>query len=145
MRHYGQAVKLDPKCGAAYDMLAISAEEKGDLVGSWHGEKIDRALEIGMEMAQRFPDEAASIISYLGTRARTTEKARAIYELLHDKFTKASVGTPPALFSIDLKADRARALAVAQEMVKLSPENKIWPLLVTCAQAVIDSDGLIYF
>ncbi|MSU25573.1 MAG: redoxin domain-containing protein [Opitutus sp.] len=167
VRCYEQAVKLNPKLGNAWDMLAISAEEKGELarsrelhrkavdaepdnislwrhlVGAWHEENIDHAVELGMEMAQRFPDGAASIISYLATRARTIEKSRAILELLHDKFAKASVGSLPALFSIYLSTDRPRALALAQEMVKLSPENKVWPVLVAYAQAVIESDGLI--
>ena len=165
--YYEAAVKLDPKFGAAWDMLAIAAEEKGDLalnralhrkavdaepdnislwrhlVGAWHEENIDHAVELGMEMSKRFPDEAASIISYLATRARTVEKSREILELLRTKFAKASVGSLPSLFSIYLSSDRAQALALAQEMVKLVPDNKVWPVLVAYAQAVIDSDALI--
>ena len=167
VRYYETAVKLDPKFGAAWDMLAISAEEKGDLalnralhrkavdaepdnvslwrhlVGAWVTEDIDRALALGLEMSQRFPDGAASIIGYLATRAKTVEKSRAIYELLREKFPKESVGALPSLFSIYLQTDRARALALAQDMVKLTPDNKVWPTLVTCAQTLLDADALI--
>jgi len=167
VRHYEQAVKLDPKLGNAWDMLAISAEEKGDLagsralhrkavdaepdnvalwrhlVGAWVTADIDRAVALGLEMSQRFPEGAAGIIGYLAMRAKTIEKSRAIYELLREKFPKESVNGLPALFSIYLQTDCAKALALAQEMVKLAPDNKVWPGLVTCAQTLIEADALI--
>jgi thiol-disulfide isomerase/thioredoxin len=167
LRYYEQAVKLDPKLGLAWDMLAINAEAKGDLarsrelhrkavdvepdnvalwrhlVGAWREADIDRAVAIGLEMAERFREGAAGIIGYLATRARTVEKSRQIYELLREKFPRESIGAQPALFSLYLQSDRAKALALAQEMVKLAPADKVWPGLAACAQTLIAADALI--
>jgi thiol-disulfide isomerase/thioredoxin len=166
-RYFEQAVKIDPKFGEAYDALALCAEVRGDLelsrdyhrrsveaepdnislwrhyVGSWVTTDIDRGVATGLDMAKRFPDEAASIIGYLATRCRDEVKSRQILELLHEKFAKASASNLSALFSIYLKADPAKALAFAQEMTALVPDNKSWPVLVEYAQAVIAADGLI--
>jgi thiol-disulfide isomerase/thioredoxin/Tfp pilus assembly protein PilF len=165
LRHFERTVQLDPKCGDAYDSLAIHAEIRGQLersreyhrksvevqpedvklwrhyVGSMLGADIDRAVTTGLEMAKRHPDDAASIISYLATRARTEAKAQEIYELLRTKFAKASVRALTGLFSIYLRTDAARALALADEMLALAPDNKEWPVLATYAKAVRDLDG----
>jgi len=167
VRHFEAAVKLNPKFGAAYRMLAICAEVRGELGKSrdylrraveaepdnpqmWrsyvaeHRESdINKGIALGLEMAQKFPDEAASIIGYLATRQRNEAKSREIYELLREKFPKASASSLTSLFSIYLKSDRAKALALAQEMVALVPDNKQWPVLVDYAKALNESDALI--
>jgi Tfp pilus assembly protein PilF/thiol-disulfide isomerase/thioredoxin len=166
-RCFEQAVNLDPKFGAAYDSLAICAEVRGKLelardynrraveaepdnvglwrhyVGSFVNDDIDRGVAAGMEMAKRFPDGAASIIGYLATRCRDEAKARQVWELLREKFPVASAGNLPALFSIYLKTDPAKAIQLARDMSALVPDNKLWPVLVGYAQPVIDTDRLI--
>ena len=165
LRHYERTVQLDPRCGDAYDSLAIHAEIRGQLersrelhrksvevqpqdvklwrhyVGSMLGAGIDRAVATGLEMAKLHPDEAASIISYLATRARTEAQAQEIYELLRTRFTKASVRALTGLFSIYLRTDAARALALADEMLALAPDNKEWPVLAEYAKAVRSLEG----
>ncbi len=167
VRHFETAVKLDPKCGAAYRMLAICAEVRGQLEQSrnylrlaveaepdnpamWrsyvaeHRETdINQGIALGLEMAKKFPDEAASIIGYLATRQRNEAKAREIYELLREKFPKAAASSLTGLFSIYLRTDPAKALPLAQEMIALVPDNKQWPVLASYAQAVLAADGLI--
>lgn len=165
--YFEQAVKIDPEFGDAYDALALCAEVRGDLdlsrdyyrrgveaepdnltlwrhyVGSWVNGDLDRGVAIGLEMAKRFPDGAASIIGYLATRCRDEAKSRQILELLHEKFPVAAASNLTALFSLYLNSDPAKALSLAREMSGLLPENKQWPVLVNYAQAVIDTDKLI--
>jgi thiol-disulfide isomerase/thioredoxin len=167
VRHFEAAVKLDPKCGPAFRMLAICAEVRGQLAKSrdylrqaveaepdnpqmWrsyvaeHRESdINRGIALGLEMAKKFPDEAASIIGYLATRQRNEAKALEIYELLREKFPKASASNLTTLFSLYLKSDAPKALALAEQMVGLVPENKQWPVLVDYAKAVRNTDPLI--
>ncbi|MDB6128000.1 MAG: redoxin protein [Verrucomicrobia bacterium] len=167
LRHFEAAVKLDPKCGDAYGALATCAEVRGKLeqsreylrlaveadpdnatswrhyIAEYREADIDKGIALGLEMAKKFPDEAASVLGYLATRQRNEAKAREIYELLHAKFPKAAARNLTSLFSIYLKSDRAKALALAQEMAALVPENKEWPVLVDYAKALIDSDAFI--
>ena len=162
-----QAVKLNAQCSRAYDMLAIGAEVRGDLAGSreWYRRELaacpddvtlwrhyvgsfvyddlDGGVAAGLEMAKKFPDGAASIISFLATRSRDEAKARQILELLREKFPVASASNLTALFSIYLKSDPAKALLFARDMAALVPDNKQWPVLVNYAQAVNDTDALI--
>jgi len=167
VRHFEAAVKLNAKCGAAYDMLAICAEVRGNLeqsrayfrsaveaepdnvslwrhwVGSFVTGDVDRGVAAGLEMAQRFPDGAASIIGYLATRLRDERKAREIFELLLEKFPKASVGNLTTLFSAYLKDNSPQALALAEQMIASAPENKQWLVLRDYARAVRYADSLI--
>jgi len=172
-RHFEAAVKLDPKFGDGYSMLALCAETRGNLTQSleyrrlaveaepdnvklWssyvaaHREAdIDKGLAIGLEMAKKFPDEAAVIIGYLARGERNAAKAQQIYGLLLEKFPNRKllagrgwiIGT--SIFSNYLESDRGRALAFAQEMAAFAPDNKLWPALVAYAQALIDSDVLM--
>lgn len=167
LRHLETAVRIDPKCGAAYDMLAICAEVRGELaqsvrylrqavevepdnptnwrhlIGALREADVDEGLRLGLEMAKRFPDQAAGIIGYLAMRQRDERKGREIYELLREKFPKAAAGNLTGLFPLYLKSDPAQALALAEEMAALVPDNKQWPVLVGYAKAVRDTDSLI--
>lgn len=140
VRHFEAAVKLDPKCGAAHDMLGICAEVRGRLdesrehhrraveaepdnitlwrhyVGSWVTGDVNRGLAIGREMGRRFPAEAASIMGYLAMRSRSEAAARGIYEMIQKEFPQDSAGSITGLFSIRLKEDRAAALALARSV-----------------------------
>lgn len=166
-RFFQQAVKLDPNFGQAYDALALCAEIRGDLPGSlaFHRKSVEvepdnvtlwrhlvgslkesdteEAIALGLKMAERFPDDASSILGYLATRSREEAQALRIYELLRERFPKASVRSLTGLFNLYLKSDRIRALELARQMVQLSPESKEWPVLVAYAQALIDTDTLL--
>lgn len=167
VRHFEAAVQLDPKCGSAYDMLAICAEVRGNLeqsreyhrkavevqpdnvtlwrhyIGSLREADVDKGLEVGMEMAMRFPDGAASIMGYLATRQRDEAKGRQIYKMLRAKLPKESVNSLTGLFSLYLKSDRAKALPLAQEMITLAPDNKQWPVLRDYAKALQESEAFL--
>lgn len=167
LHHFEAASKLDPKSGQIYDSLALCAEVRGDLplslsyrrkavevepeniavwrhlIGELREANVDEGIALGLEMAKRFPDDAASIIGYLATRQRDEAKSRQIYELLREKFPKAAAPNLTGLFSIYLKTDAPKALALAQQMVPLVPDNKVWPVLMDYAQAVIGADALI--
>lgn len=159
-RLFEEAAAIDPACGDAFDSLAIHAEIRGDLelsrrffrravdadpdgVTFWRhhvaaqlGIGMDAALAAGLEMARRFPDEAASIIGYLASRARTEDEALRVHELLRERFRKASARSLTGLFAIYQRRDPARALALAEEMRKDFPEVKEWGVLADYARAV---------
>ena len=170
--YYKEAVKLDPKCGPAWDNLGIAAEEHGDLelsreyekkayqawpndatmwrhyLGSYTSiptpENIREAEKIVLDGADKFPDEAARMLGY--TAGRTTDKsqAQAMYELLLQRFPKQAKGyTLMPLFSIYLGTDRAKAMALADQMVKNDPADKDWPQLKNYVQTLDDADSLI--
>ena len=164
---YEHAVNLDPKYGPAYDMLGISADEKGDgplsrefhrkateawpdnvsfwrhYVGSWAGTNLKKAVDLALQGADRFPEGAASIAGYLAGRATTVREAREIYEAIRRKFPRQSIYGYTTLFSIYLAEDRDHALSFAQELVTLAPENKDWPLLVHYAEALMEAESLL--
>ncbi|MFM8617605.1 MAG: redoxin domain-containing protein [Opitutaceae bacterium] len=159
-RLFEEAVVIDPACGDAFDSLAIHAEIRGDLelsrklfrravdadpesvtfwrhhVASQLGVGMDAALAAGLEMARRFPDDAASIIGYLASRARTEDEALRVHELLRERFRKASARSLTGLFAIQQRRDPARALAFAEEMRRDFPEVKDWVVLADYARAV---------
>lgn len=167
MGHFEKAVQVDPRCGAAYGMLAICAEVRGQLaqsigylrkavevepdeaghwrslIGALREVDVDEGVRLGLEMAKRFPDQAASIIGYLAVRQRDERKSREIYELLREQFPKAAARNLTGLFAIYLKADPGQALALAEQILALAPDDKQWPVLVEYARAVRDTDGLI--
>jgi len=172
VEYYKQALKLDPHCGPAYDMLAIAAEEHGDLALSqeyarkayeaWPGdehlwshylgaytsvptpENIAKAEQIALEGATKFPEEAARMLGYTAGRTTDDAQARQIYELLQQKFPKEAKGyTLIPLFDLYLKSDRAKALELANELMKADPSDKQWPPLKSYAQALTDADALI--
>jgi len=159
-RLFEEAVALDPACGDGFDSLAIHAEIRGELeasralfrravdadpasvtfwrhhVASQLGVGMDSAVAAGLEMARRFPDDAASIIGYLASRARTEDEAWRVHELLRERFRKASARSLTGLFAILQRRDPARALALAEEMRKDFPEVKEWVVLADYARAV---------
>ena len=159
-RLFEEAVALDPACGDGFDSLAIHAEIRGELdasralfrravdadpasitfwrhhVASQLGVGMDAALAAGLEMARRFPDDAASIIGYLASRARTEDEALRVHELLRERFRKASARSLTGLFAILQRRDPARALALAEEMRKDFPEVKDWVVLADYSRAV---------
>ena len=167
VRHFEAAVKLDPKCGDAFDMLGICAEVRGNLaqsiayhrqsivadptnvtlwrhlIGSLREADVDEGVKLGREMQKRFPEDAAYIVSYLATRQRDEAKARQIFEVLRKDFLPAAAGNLTGLFSLYMKSDRPKALALAKEMAALVPKNAQWPVLVNYAQALVEADALI--
>ena len=167
-----EAIKLDPKYGPAYDMLSIAAEEHGDLelsreyarkgheawpdnITIWrhylgtftaagNTPDLEKAKEIGLQMAEKFPSHGTYMLGYIAGRSTDEKQTRELYELLWQKFPKAATGsTLMPLFDIYMKTDRAKALGLAEEMVKSDPANKDWPLLKAYAQTVLDAEGLI--
>ncbi|MFM1749839.1 MAG: hypothetical protein RLZZ188_3505 [Verrucomicrobiota bacterium] len=164
---FQRAAEMDPRCGDAFDSLAIHAEIRGELelsrrlfrqavdadpegVTFWRhhvaaqlGAGLDAALEAGHEMSRRFPDEAASIIGYLATRARTESDAVRVYELLRARFPRAAARSLTGLFAILQRTDPAKALALAEEMSALAPDVKDWPQLAAYARAVAGAEAAI--
>lgn len=172
VRYYKQAVKIDPKCGPAWDNLGIAAEEHGDLelsreyekkayeawpnnatmwrhyLGSYTSiptpENIAEAQKIILDAAEKFPDEAARMLGYTAGRTTDQAQARAMYELLLQRFPKQAKGyTLMPLFSMYLKSDRAKAIALADQMIKNDASDKEWPLLKNYAQTMNDAESLI--
>lgn len=170
--YYKQALKLDPHCGPAYDMLGIAAEEHGDLelsqeyarkayeawpddedfwrhyVGAYTAvptpENIARAEQIVLDGADKFPEEAAGMLSYTAGRTTDEAQARQMYELLRQRFPKDAKGYAMIpLFALYLKSDRDKALQLADAMVQADPKGKQWPELKAYAQALIDADALM--
>lgn len=170
--HYKQAIKIDPHYGPAYDMLAIGAEEHGDLelsreyarkgheawpdnVTIWRhylgcytalGDAADlaKAKDLALEMAEEFPTEGASFLGYIASRSLDQAQARETYELIQQKFSSAASGsTLQPLFNIYMETDRAKALNLANERVKYEPANKEWPLLRDYAKTIAESEKLI--
>lgn len=157
---FQRAAEMDPRCGDAFDSLAIHAEIRGELelsrqlfrravdadpegVTFWRHHVaaqlrvgMEAALDAGLEMARRFPDEAASIIGYLATRARTEAEALRVHELLRARFPRAAARSLTGLFAILQRTDPAKALALAEQMSELAPEVKDWPQLAAYARAV---------
>src|SRR5258705_10173379 len=143
VEYYKQAIKIDPKYAPAYDMLGISAEEHGDLelsrdyerkaheswpnnitfwrhyAGSWVDADLNKARELAMQMAEKFPEEGARMLGYVASRSTDESQTREIYETLRRKFPKAATGyTLVPLFNIYLKTDRPNALMLDDEMLK---------------------------
>ncbi len=172
VEYYKQALKLDPHCGPAYDMLASIAEEHGDLALSqeyarkayeaWPGDEhlwshylgaytsvptpanIAKTEQIALEGATKFPEEAARMLGYTAGRTTDNQQARQIYELIQQKFPKEANGhTLIPLFNLYLKADRAKALELANELMKSDPSDKQWPRLKSYAQALTHADALM--
>ncbi|HEY3928275.1 MAG TPA: redoxin domain-containing protein [Candidatus Koribacter sp.] len=172
VNYYKQAIKLDPKCGPAYSMLATAAEEHGDLDLSreyakkayeawpddehfWGGyissytavptpENLEKAKEIELEGAAKFPEEAVHMLSYTAGRTTDEAQARQLYELVKQRFPKDAKGyTMVPLFNLYLKSDQSKALELANEMVRVDPKDKTWPLLKDHAQALHDADALL--
>jgi len=172
VNYYKQAVKLDPHCGPALDSLGIADEEQGDLAGSqeyakkayeawpndahlWRHyigaytaeptpENIEKAKEIALDGATKFPEEAANMLSYTAGRTTDEAQARAIYELVEQRFPKDAKGyTLIPLFNLYMKSDRAKALALADSMVKADEKDKQWPQLKAYVHALHDADALI--
>jgi thiol-disulfide isomerase/thioredoxin/Tfp pilus assembly protein PilF len=170
--YFKQALKIDPNCGPAYDMLAIDAEGRGDLKLSleyarkayeaWPGdehiwghyvaaytsqptpENLAKAEQIDLDGAKKFPDEAARTLGYIAGRSTDDRQARTLFELMRERFPDHAKGyTLIPLFNLYLKSDRAKALALATDMVKGDPSNKQWPQLENYAQALLDTDALV--
>lgn len=170
--YYKQALKLDPQCGPAYDSLAIAAEEHGDLelsreyarkaseawpddvhlwrhyIGAYTSvptrENVAKAEEIALQGATKFPEEAANMLSYTAGRTTDDEQARQMYELVEQRFPKEAKGyTLIPLFNLYLKSDRAKALTLADAMVKGDPKDKQWPPLKAYAEALEETDSFI--
>ncbi|HEY3927992.1 MAG TPA: redoxin domain-containing protein [Candidatus Koribacter sp.] len=171
VEYYKQAVKLDPHCGPALDSLGIAAEEHGDLelsedyarrayeawpddahlwrhyVGAYTSvptqENIEKAKQIVLAGADKFPEEAANMLSYTASRTTDETQAREMYELVQQRFPNGAKGyTLIPLFNLYMKSDRAKALALADSMVKADAKDKQWPQLQSYAKALTDADDL---
>jgi thiol-disulfide isomerase/thioredoxin len=164
---YEIALKLDPKYGPAYDMLGISEDEKGNgpksrefhrlateswpdnvgfwrhYVGSWESADLKKGVALALQGAERFPEGAPSIAGYLAGRAKTEKESQEIYEAIRAKFPHQSIYGYSTLFSIYLGQNPTHALAFAQELTALAPDNKDWPMLVHYAQALVDAESLL--
>ena len=75
-----EAIKLDPKFGPAYDMLAISAEEHGDL---------DLSREYGRKAHEAWPNDVTLWRHYMGTY---TAIGDANLNKAHVRYLEASCG-----------------------------------------------------
>lgn len=183
--YYKKAIALDPSYGAAYDMLSIAAEAQGNLEQSrayeakahqvWPTDKtiwrhylgtftttgdsadLERAKEIALEMAGTYPQQAVSMLAYVAGRSTDPAQARAMYELLRQKFPQEVGGnelTP--LFALDMASDPQSALELATAAQKADATKKssssaeddasaakLWNSLADYASAVVKARRLI--
>ncbi len=164
---YEKAIQLDPKYAPAYDMLAISEDEKGNeklsleyaqkATESWPGDlgfwrhyvaasgsaDLKKGVALALAGADRFPEGAASIAGYLAGRAQSPQETREIFEAIRAKFPHQALYNYTVLFSLYLQSDRPRALHLAQDLAALEPKNKDWPLLLHYAEALDQADAAI--
>ena len=150
---YREALKLDPSSRRAYNSLSLIDEVRGDLNASredmrraveanpndpsylfYYARKfqhVDSAecTRLSLQVVERFPssERAAQALYWLAADARDTKIKIHYLEILKekfppDKFNWSSSGMT-MLFTVYDKSDRPRALALANEMVKLEPQD----------------------
>lgn len=165
-RYFEEMLQLDPHSGDALSMLALHAEIRGDLaqrdalrrqsvtvqperadlwrslVAALAETNVAEAVKAALEMGQRFPEPAASILSYVAGRVEDGE-SRRLYELILGKFPPAKTANLVGLFSLRLREKPALALTLAQERAKLQPGDTLWPQLQAYAQALVDAQAAL--
>jgi tetratricopeptide (TPR) repeat protein len=182
--YFKEAIALDPNYGPAYDMLAIGTEAQGDLkqsrayaakghevwptdvtiwrhyLGAYTTQNnpadLEKAEGIALQLAEKYPKDGVSMLSYVAGRSTDPKHARAMYELILEKFPKEAANyslTP--LFNLDMAADPQAALQLAVTMRKglaagdsKSKEDdadavKQWSALEDYAKAVVEGRRLI--
>jgi thiol-disulfide isomerase/thioredoxin/Tfp pilus assembly protein PilF len=174
IRYYEAALKVDPKFAPAYKSLSLMDEVQGDLAGwrenlrkavegdpnnpkylfdysgTFRNSDLQEFNRLSLEVVHRFPTSAQAAKAYywLADAAPTdTEKLHYLELLKDDQAPAAAVwkgGGMELLFDLDEKTDRAKALALAQELLKTQSEDKsYWKSLASYAQAMVDADQLI--
>ena len=170
---YQSALKIDPKFARAYFMLSTLDEARGNLTGMredlhkaveadpddvdylyYYAEafrNFDRTecTRLSLEVVHRFPasSRAAQAIYWLATDAPAeSDKLRYLEMLRDDQAPDAKSWRDNGmlmLFDIYQRTDRARALALAQEMVKAGPEDAMWHSLSSYTQAMVVAAQLL--
>ncbi|MDN5287772.1 MAG: redoxin protein [Mucilaginibacter sp.] len=168
-----KAVKIDPKFTEAWGGLWEDAQRWGDFKGgdeylkkatesdpsnaayafyyTMSFEKADPALyrQKILDLAKRFPENerGAQGLYWLAERSNDTPFRIKIYEQLKNSFLPGkfnwSNSGMSAYFTLLLDVDPEKAVALAQEMVKLRANDKSWPGQVTVAQNVVEATKLI--
>ncbi len=173
IRYYRAAVQIDPRFAPAWQSLSLMDEVHGDLAASREDlhkaveadpgsaaylfyyanafRRVDPAkcTEVSMEVVKRFPasGRAAQALYWLADAAPTD--SQKIHYLMMLKKDQAPEGRDwrssgmAVLFDIDMRADRAQALALAREMVKADPHDTEWQTFAGYAQAMVDAEHLI--
>jgi thiol-disulfide isomerase/thioredoxin len=181
--YFKKAIELDRNYGPAYDMLAIGAEAQGNLEQSriyaakgheaWPTDvtiwrhylgaytikadpaDLEKAKDIALQLAQKYPKDGASMLSYIAGRSTDPKQARAMYELLREKFPhEAGAYSFVPLFNLDMAADPQSALQLALSGQKADStkdgeskedavaEAKLWKSLEDYARAVFEGGRL---
>jgi thiol-disulfide isomerase/thioredoxin len=173
IRYYQAALKVDPKFAPAYQSLSIMEEVQGNLATSredlhkaveadpgdpsylfyyahaFRNFDPPEFTRLSLEVVNRFPasGRAAQSLYWLAVAAPTESDKLHYLERLRDDHAPAANdwkgGGMEMLFDIYVRTDRAKAIAVAQEMVKADPDDSLWKSLASYAQAMSDADQLI--
>lgn len=169
---YRRAVKLDPKFAAAWQSLAVVAEVVGRLDDSLEAAHqavlaapkdpsylfyyawIQRANQpefrrLLKDVVGRFPNDVRSVEAlYWLARTEPTDAGKiAVLEGMHrtfppSKFSESFSGMG-LLFTAYDHTDRAKALALAEEMQPLPGRGRTWPQLLTYTKAMIEAEELL--
>lgn len=168
-----QAIALDPTCGQAYQNLALLEEVRGNNEASseylrkaadaepgnpsWlfyyanSLKAIQPALwqKMSLQVAEKYPqhERGAQALYWLGFEAKTLADKLAVLEKLKmayppEKFSWSASGMS-GLFDAYRQTSPDKALALAEEMVKLNPQDKTWKSYLEYQKTVMQARALI--
>lgn len=171
--YYLKAVALDPKLARGFMELSLIAEIRGEneqrrayLKRAAEAAPEDPAYlfyysqalresdpaqyrKLVQELLKRFPqhERSAQSLYWLAFETTAVQEKRAILEQLHrdfplSKFSWSRSGMDQ-LFDVYAEQEPARALALAEELAKLDPQNKSWAAKTTMQQNVLAARALI--
>jgi tetratricopeptide (TPR) repeat protein len=173
IRYYQAALKTNPKFAPGYASLSLMDEVQGDLAGmrenlhkaveadpadpsylfnyayAVHLHDPAESNRLFLEVVKRFPASrqvAQALFELAENAPAETDKIRYLEMLKNDHYPAAQDwkgGGMMMLFNIYERTDRAKALAIAQEMVKTGSENDEWQPLAAYAQAMVQADQFI--
>ncbi len=168
-----KAVKIDPKFTEAWGGLWQDAQRWGDFKGgdvylkkamesdpsnasyafyyTMSFENADPALfkQKILDLAKQFPgnDRGAQGLYWLAEKSNDAQFRIEIYELLKNSYSPGKSGWSDSgmssYFILLLDVDAEKAVALAQEMVRLRSNDKSWQGQVTVAQNVVEAKKMI--